>query len=166
MRIALALLTVGTQIAIALSPGLVCAETIEVIGKGGPNRWEDQQGHASPSRAMVGNPDRRLQIRVRNGDIVHFRVDGGRHGVIFEKAQSEIAAGVWKVVEGSGELSELASDFRNFDRADARLERHQPNQDRDPESPGRKQHSVRLQPAFEGRQCDDSGGNAGHDCAP
>jgi hypothetical protein len=98
------------------------ADPIEVIGKsaGQHHHWV-WSGEESPD-APVGKPDGRLQIKVKNGDIVRFVVESGSHGVLFEKAKTEVDAGVWEVVQDTGELKELppAPGFDRFDRVVAR----------------------------------------------
>lgn len=98
--------------------------TVDVIGKSGApggNRWEDRSGNKSPATATIGKPDGRLVIRVKNGDVVRFSVDGPvAHAVIFEQAQAEMKAGTWTIVPNSGSLDELPADFKNFDRVNAR----------------------------------------------
>jgi len=70
--------------------------THEVVAPKGKNAWT-YKGKSSPS-ATVGKPDGRLVIRVKNGDLVAFKVEGGRHGVVFENAVAEMAGNVWEVV--------------------------------------------------------------------
>lgn len=95
----------------------------EVVGKSGGgkgDRWEFQ-GMAS-TKAAVGKPDNRLKVSVKNGDVVQFKVESGKHGVLFERAKDEQDNGVWEVVTGSGELKELpaGAGFDRFDRKAAR----------------------------------------------
>jgi hypothetical protein len=68
----------------------------EVVGTS-DNTWKGQ-GKESPDKASVGKPDGRLTIKVKNGDTVVFKVEGGRHGVIFENGAVEMGNGVWEVV--------------------------------------------------------------------
>lgn len=91
----------------------------EVIGKSGGtlgHRWE-YDGKAS-GKAAVGKPDDRLQVKVKNGDIVQFKIESGTHGVLFEQAKTEMDSGVWEVVVDSGTLKELppGGGFNRFDR--------------------------------------------------
>jgi hypothetical protein len=90
-----------------------------VIGQKGPNRW-DYLSQSSPAEAEVNKPAGRLVAKVKPGDTVLFRVEGGTHGVLFEHAKSEMAGKVWEIVPDSGTLSELPENIKNFDREDAR----------------------------------------------
>jgi len=89
-----------------------------VIGQKGPNRW-DYLTMSSPPTAEIGDPANRLVVKVKSGDSVLFRVDGGKHGVIFEHANSEMKNKVWEVVTDSGKLSDLPDTVNNFYRKDA-----------------------------------------------
>lgn len=94
----------------------------EVVGKSGGSlghRWEfDGQ---SSGKAAVGKPAGRLQVKVKNGDVVQFKVDAGNHGVLFERAKIEQDSGVWEIVKGSGSLKALpaGAGFDRFDRPNA-----------------------------------------------
>lgn len=101
---------------------IAVAEDREVIGKSGGaggHRWEFD-GKAS-GKAAVGKADNRLQVKVKNGDVVRFKVDGGTHGILFEKAKTEQDGKVWEVVKDSGTLKALpaGAGFDRFDRKDA-----------------------------------------------
>lgn len=67
-------------------------------------------------KTAVGMPEGRLQVRV--GEIVRFRVESGnyQHGVLFEKAKSELEARVWEAVKDSEELKTVPDSFTAFDR--------------------------------------------------
>ena len=118
-------LSLAVLLALVLGTGIAAwAETIEAVGKSGGDdghRWESQ-GRKSPKKAAVGKPDGRLEVKVKNGDVISFKVDSGKHGVLFEKAAKEMTEGVWEIVKGSGELKELpaTSPFDRFDRKTAR----------------------------------------------
>jgi hypothetical protein len=113
---------VGGLVLLSLLLGAVpaTADTVEVVGQSGPNAWA-AQGKTS-GKAAVGKPDGRLQVKVKNGDIVRFRVESGTHGVLFERAKAEMDNGVWEVVSGSGDLMDLpgGAGFDRFDRKNAR----------------------------------------------
>jgi plastocyanin len=55
----------------------------------------------------VGDPAGRLTVKVKNGETVKFTVTENTHGVIFENAVAEQAAGVWKVTAGPQMLKEI-----------------------------------------------------------
>ena len=97
---------------------------VDVLAKSGGadgHRWESQ-GRKSPPMAAVGNPADRLEVKVKNGDVISFKVESGKHGVLFEKAKKEQDDGVWVIVKDSGELKELPKvpAFDRFDRKNAR----------------------------------------------
>jgi hypothetical protein len=95
----------------------------EIVAKSGGaagHRWEFA-GKAS-GKAAVGKAENRLQVKVKNGDVVRFNVDSGTHGVLFEKAKTEQEGGVWEVVKDSGTLKELPASA-GFDRFDRRVAR-------------------------------------------
>jgi hypothetical protein len=64
------------------------------VGKSGGagHRWEFQD--MASGKAEVGKPEGRLQIKVKVGEIIRFRVESGKHGVLFEKAKSELESGI------------------------------------------------------------------------
>ncbi|HYH64286.1 MAG TPA: hypothetical protein VD866_06270 [Urbifossiella sp.] len=115
------------------------AADYEVVGKSGGtggHRWEF--GGKASGKAAVGKADDRLQVKVKNGDTVSFKIEGGTHGVLFEKAKTEMGAGVWEVVKDSGTLKDLPSGagFDRFDRKDA--------QTTDAKGPGSKLIEFRI----------------------
>jgi len=131
--------TAITCVAILGVSALAIAEDRDVVGKSGGtggHRWEFD-GKAS-GKAAVGKPDGRLQVKVKNGDVVRFKVEGGTHGVLFEKAKSEQEGGVWEIVKDSGALKELPSDagFDRFDRKNA--------QTTDAKGPGNKLIEIKI----------------------
>lgn len=79
-------------------------------------------------KTAVGMPEGRLQVRA--GEIVRFRVESGNyeHGVLFEKAKSELEARVWEAVKDSEELKTVPDSFTAFDRNNV--------QTTDPKGPG------------------------------
>lgn len=101
MRFAFSVIVAGCAILFG-SAEVVRAQNIhEVIGTA-DNKWK-WKGKESPVGATVGKPDGRLEVKVKNGDIVVFKITGGRHGVLFEAGAVEQANGVWEVV-GNGKL--------------------------------------------------------------
>jgi hypothetical protein len=95
----------------------------EVIGLSGGHRWEYM---GTPSgNAAVGNPMGRLQVPVKNGETILFRVSGGSHGVLFERAVAEQSGGVWEEMVGGGGSTALKDlpatpGFDRFDRKNAK----------------------------------------------
>lgn len=77
-------------------------------------KWEwNGQLSAAQSDFNDSNLTGRLIVKVKNGDTVDFS-GGTIHGVVFEKAQAEIDAGVWKVDEPNDALIALGSGFGSF----------------------------------------------------
>jgi hypothetical protein len=98
---------VCTLVAILSAMGASAPE----IGKDDPkvvvgtekNTWT-YDGQSS-MKAKVGDPANRLQLKIKNGDVVHFKVEGTHeHGVIFENGKSQLKDGVFEVMKKSGEL--------------------------------------------------------------
>jgi hypothetical protein len=105
--------------------GLTCAfaiaesgttEPLKVYGKtsgDGTPFWEHKGMKSSP--ATPGSAAGRLQVKVKNGDIVRFANVTGKHGVLFENGGPELEAGVWSVAEGSGKLEKPSEIDKPFD---------------------------------------------------
>jgi hypothetical protein len=110
----------ATVALIVESPGSVQAQkTITVEGKN-PPQWTSMGDTTLNKPATIGKPDGRMQVPVRIGDIVAFRVTSGEHRVIFENAVAE-SGKVWEVVAGSGKLVELPENkFPHYNHDDAR----------------------------------------------
>src|SRR5947209_12904270 len=66
------------------------------------NEWVYNGVASKP--AKVGDPAKRLVVKVKNGDLVHFEVTGNKHGVILENGKSQLKNGVFEVVKKEGEL--------------------------------------------------------------
>jgi len=97
------------------------AVTTAVTGDKNPNRWTIPGDSTAKKPGKIGDPAGRMQVPVANTDVVAFVVNSGEHHVLFEKAKSEQAAGVWEVVKDSGELETLPrGKFPHYDHAEAR----------------------------------------------
>src|SRR5438067_529248 len=68
----------------------------------GDNEWVYNGAASNP--AKVGDPAMRLEVKVKNGDLVHFEVTGNKHGVILENGKTQLKDGIIEVVKNPGEL--------------------------------------------------------------
>jgi hypothetical protein len=102
------------------SPQLANAKTHVVIGTQQDGAYWWQFENMKSPLAAVGNPAGRMQIKVKNGDVVRFENKIGKHGALFENAVSELKSGTWEVVPNSGKLLEVEDLEKPFDRAVAR----------------------------------------------
>ena len=106
-RIVIGLISFCTVVAFSLGSALGGrggqATSTKVITGKNTNVWE-YNGESSPKKATVGDPKGRLTVKVKKGDVVHFEVEGGQHGVIFERSKSDKMKNYFEVVTVSGEL--------------------------------------------------------------